>query len=98
MTDLKYTLAAMEEALTNANNYTKLYSEAINTLDSTINAMAANWKSAEVGTYEAFVEKYNAKKQSLYSARDHMVQFCKKLDERITTFSDTAQSIKSSFN
>lgn len=98
MADLKYTLAQMQQALSDANAKTNAYSEAITTLDSTIKKLGNDWISTEVGTYEAFLEKYNAKRQSLFDARDYMIQFCKKLGERIQTFSDTANEIKSSFN
>ena len=94
---LKFTLAEMENALQNAQTYTKNYSEAITELDTTIKALSADWQSTEIGTYEEFVGKYNEKRQKLFDARDYMIKFCNKLNEKIQEFQDTAQEIKSSF-
>jgi len=94
---LKFTLAEMERTLEEAKNYTEHYSAAITDLDAQEKALSADWVSTEIGTYEEFISRYNEKKQKLFDARDYMIQFCKKLNEKIQDFQEAAESIKSSF-
>ncbi len=94
---LEFSLAEMRAARDDAQKYTNLYSEAITELDKTIKELANDWVSTEIGTYEEFVEKYNAKRDSLFNARDYMLKFCGKLEEKIQEFQETANAIKSSF-
>lgn len=94
---LEFTLAEMQATRDDAQRYTQAYSEAITELDATIKNLSNDWVSTEIGTYEEFVEKYNAKRDSLFDARDYMIKFCNKLDEKIQEFQDTANAIKASF-
>lgn len=94
---LTFTLEEMSATLEAAKVYTEHYSSAIEDLDSQIKALANDWVSTEVGTYEEFVSKYNEKKQSLFDARDHMILFCNKLNEKMLEFQESANTIKSSF-
>lgn len=94
---LKFTLEEMQTTLENATSQTNKFSEAINTIESSINKLSSSWVSNEIGTYQEFVSKYNEKKQSLYDARDYMNRFCNKLREKINEFTDAANSIKNSF-
>jgi len=94
---LKFTLEEMQATLTDAQRYTNAYSEAITELDTTIKALSSDWVSTEIGTYEAFVEKYNLKRQKLFDARDYMIKFCNKLNEKIIEFQEAGDSIKSNF-
>ena len=97
MSSLKFSLAEMQETLRVANAQTNLYSEAITTLDTTINQLSSSWITSEIGTYEEFLNRYNEKRQQLFDARDYMIQFCNKLNEQINRFDETANEIKSSF-
>ena len=94
---LKFTLKEMEVTLQSAQTLTTNYSNAITELDSMIKGLAADWTSTEIGTYEEFVGRYNEKRQKLFDARDYMIKFCNKLNEKIQEFQETATSIKSSF-
>lgn len=94
---LEFTLSEMQATRDEAQRYTQAYSEAITELDETIKNLANDWVSSEIGTYEEFVEKYNTKRDALFDARDYMIKFCNKLDEKIQEFQDTANSIKASF-
>ena len=94
---LEFTLAEMQATRDEAQRYTQAYSEAITELDATIKSLSNDWVSTEIGTYEEFVEKFNAKRDSLFDARDYMIKFCNKLDEKIQEFQDTANAIKASF-
>lgn len=94
---LKFTLEEMQTTLENAVNQTNKYSEAIATIEESINKLSSSWVSKEIGTYEEFLNKYNEKKQSLYDAKDHMKRFCDKLREKISEFSEAATAIKNSF-
>ena len=94
---LKFTLSEMQATLENATTQTNKYSEAITTIENTINMLSESWVSKEIGTYEEFVNKYNEKKQKLYDARDYMIRFCNKLREKISEFDEAATAIKSSF-
>ncbi len=94
---LKFTLEEMQTTLEQAEAYTQHYSSAIEDLDAQIKALSSDWVSTEVGTYEEFVGKYNEKRQALFDARDYMIQFCKKLSEKMLEFQDSANTIKSSF-
>lgn len=94
---LQFTLAEMHKTLEEAQEYTQRYSDAINELDTTINALSSDWVSTEIGTYEEFVSKYNEKRQLLWNARDYMIQFCDKLKEKIEEFEETGKKIKSTF-
>ena len=94
---LEFTLSEMQATKDDAQKFTNAYSEAITELDNTIKNLANDWVSTEIGTYEEFVEKYNAKRDRLFEARDYMLKFCAKLDEKIQQFQDTANSIKASF-
>ena len=60
--DLHFSLEEMDATLTEASLKTKLYSEAITLLDETINNLADSWISTEVGTYEEFLDRYNARR------------------------------------
>ena len=97
MDSLKFSLAEMQETLRVANAQTNLYSEAITTLDTTINQLSSSWITSEIGTYEEFLNKYIEKRQQLFDARDYMIQFCNKLNEQINRFDETASEIKNSF-
>jgi transcription initiation factor TFIIIB Brf1 subunit/transcription initiation factor TFIIB len=94
---LKFTLSEMQATLENATNQTNKYSEAINTIEETINKLSASWVSKEIGTYEEFVNRYNEKKRRLFDARDYMIRFCDKLREKISEFDEAATAIKNSF-
>ena len=83
--NLKYSLEQMQQTLSDANRYTELYSEAITTMDTTIKNLSNSWVSTEVGTYDAFLEKYNARRQET-------------LKKQIENFNDTANDIKRLFS
>ena len=94
---LEFTLSRMQLTKEAAEKCTVAYSNAITELDDTIKKLADDWKSDETGTYEEFVMKYNEKRDKLFDARDYMLKFCAKLDEKIQEFQDSANKIKASF-
>lgn len=95
--DLQFTLEGMEELYAEASAYTQKFSEAISSLDSAINELSGYWTSEETGTYQAFQNLYNAKKQTLVAALEYMKKFCAKVEEKRADFESASNRVKNTF-
>ena len=95
--NLEFNLAEMEGLYVEATSYMQQFQAAIENLDSAINELSGYWTSDETGTYQAFKQLYNTRKQTLLSALDYMKQFCAKLEEKRMDFQDASNKVKNSF-
>ncbi len=90
---LFFTLKGMEELYDEANGYTKNFSAAIEELDRTIEGLNNYWQSTETKTYETFYQLYKEKKAKLIDAKDLMIEFCKKVEEKKKDFEEGDKAI-----
>ena len=95
--NLGFTLEEMDSVYAQATAYTNSFKAAIDSLDSTVKELSGYWTSEETGTYQAFQNLYNTRKQTLTEAYEYMRKFCAKIEEMRENFDAAANSVKNRF-
>lgn len=94
---LNFSLQEMQSTLEVATEQTSKYSEAIEVIDNCMKELEKVLKTNEIKLYEEIIDKYNNKKQMLFSAKEQMNFFCDQINEKILELDEAAGSARSNF-
>ena len=94
---LNFSLQEMQSTLEIATEQTAKYTESIEVIYNCMKELEKVLKSNEVKLYEDIIDKYNSKKQSLYSAKEKMKNFCDVINQKILELDEAADSARTNF-
>ena len=94
---LKYTLQDMLNVRDEALQKTQEYGTAVQDLSKAIEEMKAYWESSETGSNEEFTAIFKRSEPDLEKAKEMMLEFCNRMEEKAREFQKAEQKSMDNF-